>query len=149
MFYGEYEHTLDDKGRFIVPIRFRDYLEEGCFMTRGLDGCLWIFTVKDYETLWAQIQTMNQFEPEARKIARMFTGADMKLDKQGRLLIPPSMRSHAGIEPGADIIIVGVQTQSPRIEVWNAERWNTFNAELQAGDSATAEALARKGFKFS
>ena len=70
MFYGEHEHTLDDKCRFTVPAKFRERLKDGCFMTRGLDGCLWIFTASSYEDLTTKLQRLDQLNPNARNLIR-------------------------------------------------------------------------------
>jgi len=146
VFSGEYEHTLDDKCRFIVPIRFRERLEEGCVLTRGLDGCVWIFPPQVYEQLMTQAQELNQFNRSARQLVRLLTGHDLKLDKQGRLLIPPPLRTHAEIGPDSDIVVVGVNTRLPRIEIWGRARWDGVTEELGSENGTMAEDLANMGF---
>lgn len=146
MFSGEFEHTLDDKCRFIVPIRFRERLEEGAVVTRGLDGCLWIFPVGDYETLMAQLQELNQFTKSTRQMFRLLTGHDLRLDKQGRLLIPPPLRKHAEIEPDSEIVVVGINAKTPHLEVWNKQRWNGVQNALESDSDDWSEELARHGF---
>lgn len=149
MFFGEHEHTLDDKCRFIVPAKYRERLKDGCFMTRGLDGCLWIFTVSSYEDLTTKLQRLDQLNPNARNLIRFLTGHDLTLDQQGRLLIPPSLRAHANINPKADVVIVGVSGQLPRIEVWQADRWATMNEIFQKDGAAIAESLSLAGLTLS
>lgn len=146
MFSGEYEHTLDDKCRFIVPIRFRERLEEGCVITRGLDRCLWIFPQSIYDELVTQIQQLNQFNRAARQLLRLLTGHDLKLDKQGRLLIPPALRDHAEIGPDSDIVVVGIPAKSPHLEVWSKTRWAEVQKQLEEDNDDMAEQLANMGF---
>ncbi len=146
LFSGEYEHTLDDKCRFIVPIRFRERLEEGCVITRGFDGCLWIFPQPDYDRLMTQIQTLNQFNRSARQLFRLLTGHDLKLDKQGRILIPPALRAHADIGPDSEIVIVGINSDTPHLEVWNKARWDTVQNDLGENSQTMGEELAGLGF---
>lgn len=146
MFSGEFEHTLDDKCRFIVPIRFRDRLDEGCVITRGLDRCLWIFPVRDYEALMAQLQELNQFSKSTRQMFRLLTGHDLKLDRQGRLLIPPPLRKHAEVAPDSEIIVVGINSKTPHLEIWNRERWESVQNTLEAEGDEMSEDLARNGF---
>ncbi|MFN8499977.1 MAG: division/cell wall cluster transcriptional repressor MraZ [Anaerolineae bacterium] len=149
MFYGEHEHTLDDKCRFIVPAKFRERLKDGCFMTRGLEGCLWIFTVTSFEDLTTKLQRLDQLNPNARNLIRFLTGHDLTLDQQGRLLIPPALRAHANVNPKADVVIVGVGGQLPRIEVWPADRWANMNEIFQKDGAAIAESLSQAGITLS
>ena len=146
LFSGEYEHTLDDKCRFIVPIRFRERLEEGCVITRGFDGCLWIFPQPDYDRLMTQIQTLNQFNRSARQLFRLLTGHDLRLDKQGRILIPPALRAHADIAPDSEIVIVGINSDTPHLEVWNKARWDGVQNDLGENSQTMGEELAGLGF---
>ncbi|MFN8482868.1 MAG: division/cell wall cluster transcriptional repressor MraZ [Anaerolineae bacterium] len=149
MFYGEHEHTLDDKCRFTVPAKFRERLKDGCFMTRGLDGCLWIFTASSYEDLTTKLQRLDQLNPNARNLIRFFTGHDLTLDQQGRLLIPPALRAHANVNPKADVVIVGVSGQLPRIELWQADRWASQTEMFQTDGTAIAESLYTAGITLS
>lgn len=148
LFSGEFEHTLDDKARFIVPIRFRERMEEGCVITRGFDGCIYIFPQTDYERLIGQLQKLNQFNRDTRQLFRMLAGHDVKLDKQGRLLLPPSLRKHASIEPDSDIVIVGINSDTPHLEVWSRERYDTVQNDLGENSEAIGERLAELGFSF-
>lgn len=146
LFSGEYEHTLDDKCRFIVPIRFRERLEDGCVITRGLDSCLWIFPQSDYERLMAQLNKLNQFNKSARQMFRMLTGHDLKLDKQGRILVPPALRSYAGVDADSEIVIVGINSETPHLELWNKERWTNEQDVMGANSEEIGESLAGLGF---
>lgn len=118
-------------------------------MTRGLDGCLWIFTVSNYEDLTTKLQRLDQLNPNARALIRFLTGHDLSLDQQGRLLIPPSLRAHANISPKADVVIVGVSGQLPRIEVWPADRWAAQNEMFQNNGASIAENLFAAGITLS
>jgi MraZ protein len=146
VFSGEFEHTLDDKCRFIVPIRFRERLEEGCVLTRGLDGCVWIFTPPTYEEFMAQTQSLNLLNRGARQLMRLFTGHDLKIDKQGRLVIPPPLREHADLGPDSDVVVVGVKSTYPHIEVWSRARWQAMNQEFSSDVGVMSEDLAQMGF---
>ena len=127
MFYGEYEHTLDRKGRLIVPSKFREVAQahyvEKFFVTRGLDKCLFFFTEEEWKIQEAKFKSLSFTKPEARKFNRLyFSGAcELTVDKQGRVLIPKYLKEFAGIKH--DIVIIGV---SNRIEIWAKEKWREF-----------------------
>ncbi len=127
MFYGEYEHTLDRKGRLIIPSKFRETLAEQdvekLFITRGLDGCLFIFVEEEWKAQEQKFKSIPFTKSEGRKFNRFyFSGAtDVTWDKQGRILIPQYLKEFADIK--RDVVLLGV---SNRIEVWSKERWKTF-----------------------
>jgi len=144
MFYGEYHHSLDNKDRVIVPSRFRDIFKENysekIFITRGLDKCLFIFTEEDWKQQEKKMRESSFLSSDRRSFNRMFfSGAvDIVLDKQGRILIPGTLKEYAGIK--RDVIIIGA---SNRIEVWAKEKWKEFY-ESQVG---TYEQVAERLFK--
>jgi MraZ protein len=143
MFYGEYEHNLDDKGRVIIPMRFRDALADGLFVTRGLDGCLWLFTARVWEDVSARLAASRLNQYDARQLDRLlYSGTDAALDKQGRLLLPPSLRQHAELEPGGPVVVLGVKN---RLEMWNRDRWYELASQLAAESSPFAEQVAELG----
>src|SRR5512136_319418 len=109
MFLGEYAHTIDDKGRLTIPARFRDELESGVVITRGLDGCLWAFGRDEWEMLAEKISKLPTTNPAARNFSRlMFGGAvDSIPDRQGRILLPQNLRDYAGIQ--SETVIVGMK----------------------------------------
>lgn len=127
MFYGEYEHNLDNKGRVIIPAKFREIFRERYvekfYITRGLDQCLFVFTEEVWKAQEKKFRDMPFTRAEARKFNRLyFSGAsDVVCDKQGRILIPDYLKSYATIE--SQVMIVGV---SDRIEIWSKDKWNEF-----------------------
>lgn len=141
-FSGEFERNLDDKARLVVPPRFRLPLEDGYFVTRGLDGCLWLFPRSTWEGLSARLNESSIVKGGARRLDRLlFAGTDGELDGQARLSLPPSLRGHAGLEPNGPVVVVGVKN---RIELWAPARWATVTAEV-AEDSEFAEELEGLG----
>ena len=141
MFFGEFEHTIDDKGRLIIPARFRDGLAEGMFVTRGLDGCLFVYPPDSWKALAEKVATLPLTQSDARYFSRLiYSGSDCKLDKQGRILLPSSLRQHAGI--GNEVVIIGVNS---RLEIWSKERWQEVTAQLEDEAATFAEQLANLG----
>jgi len=134
MFSGAYEHSVDSKGRTVIPAKFRAMLGERFVLTKGLNGCLWIFS----ESVWPDVQkklTPKSFLDQRRiMLERFFLGSAMECvpDRQGRVAIPAHLLEHAGIEN--EIWIVGL---SDKIEIWSKPRWEELNAKL------TDDALAR------
>jgi MraZ protein len=124
MFYGEYEHNLDEKGRITVPATFRDAFDTGVFVTRGPEGSLLIFDLPTWEDLSRKLRR----ESISRHIARMlFSGARAQLDNHGRILIPAGLRAYAGLQPAASVVVVGVDD---RLELWNKERWDALTTSV-------------------
>ncbi len=127
MFYGEYEHTLDVKGRVIIPAKFREIFKEHYtekfFVTRGLDQCLFVFTEDVWKSQERKFRDMPFTKGEARRFNRLFFSgaAEVICDKQGRVLIPDYLKSFAAIEQ--DVMIIGV---SDRIEIWSKDKWKEF-----------------------
>lgn len=129
MFLGEFDHTIDGKGRLTVPAKFRDELASGVVVTRGLDGCLWAYSRSEWEKLAEKISQLPTTNPNARNFARfMFSSAfDSIPDRQGRVLIPQNLRDYASI--GSDTIIIGVMN---RVEIWSPERWNSVITQVES-----------------
>ncbi len=123
MFKGEYNHTIDAKGRIIVPSKLREELGDNFVVTKGLDGCLWMFDNATWENVEKEIQSMPFTLKEARILARfMIAGAtDGELDKQGRILVPPNLREYAQLEK--DVVLSGVGS---RVEIWSKDRYNAI-----------------------
>jgi MraZ protein len=142
MFFGEFEHTIDDKGRLTIPVRFRDELTEGMFVTRGLDGCLFVYPLDSWKALAEKIATLPLTQSDARYFSRLiYSGSECKLDKQGRILLPSSLRQHAAIETN-EVVITGVNS---RLEIWSKERWQEVTARLDNEGAVFAEQLAGLG----
>ena len=141
MFYGEYEHSLDQKDRVIIPAKFREIFKENYaekfFITRGLDRCLFVFTEEEWKAQEKKFRDMSFTREESRKFNRLyFSGAaEVICDKQGRILIPSYLKGYAEIK--VDVVIIGV---SDRIEIWSREKWKEFFK----GNLDSFESLAEK-----
>lgn len=138
LFMGEHRHTLDGKGRLIMPLEFRELLGELFYMTKGTDGCLFVYSQegwKEFEKGISQLPDITN--GRGRDFRRYFIGSCVKCepDKQGRLLVPLPLREYAGLEK--DIILVGI---GPRIEIWSPESWERYNNNLSFEDLEKAAA---------
>lgn len=120
MFMGEYNHSIDAKGRVIVPSKFREQLGEEFVITKGFDGCLYGYTHEEWANIEEKFKTVNLTSKDTRKFLRFFFSgaATCEVDKQGRILIPTVLREYAGLDK--DIVTAGVFS---RIEIWSKERW--------------------------
>jgi MraZ protein len=136
MFLGTYEPKLDDKGRIILPAKFRDELSGGMVMTRGQENCLYVFSTREFETVHEKIRQAPVTSKQARDYQRVFlSGASAETpDKQHRVTIPAPLRSYAGLD--RDLVVIGVGS---RAEIWDAESWNTYLAAQEAAFSDTDE----------
>lgn len=124
MFIGEFNHNIDDKGRMSIPSRFREGLNEKFYVTKGLDGCLFIFPLKEWKIFEEKLGKLPLSNSSARTFVRLFyAGAiECNLDKQGRINISNILREHASIEKEVSIIGVG-----NRIEIWSKNNWDRYN----------------------
>jgi len=142
MFYGEYDHSIDNKGRLILPSKLREVAKsnfiEKFYITRGLDKCLFMFGEEEWKVTEQKFKSMSFTKQDARKFNRLyFSGAaDMVPDKQGRILIPPYLKDYAGIKK--DVVIIGV---SSRIEIWGKDQWQEFYKSNLESFEETAEKL--------
>lgn len=142
MFYGEYEHSLDKKGRLIVPSKFREaaktHYVEKFFITRGLDKCLFIFTEDEWKNQEMKFKNLSFTKRESRSFNRLFFSgtSEMELDKQGRILLPKYLKDFSGIK--RDVVIIGV---SNRIEIWAKDVWQEFYKTQQNSFEEIAEKL--------
>lgn len=126
MFAGEFEHTVDTKGRLTIPVKFREALADGLYLTRGLDGCLFAYPPAAWQKIAEQIASRPLTEGGARSFSRMFySSTECRLDRQGRILIPSQLREYAAIENEA--VIIGMDS---RLEIWSKERWREFTAKM-------------------
>jgi len=125
MFFGEYKHNVDDKGRMSIPSKFRDELGENFFVTKGLDQCLFIFPSIEWELFQSKLKQLPLSNPNARAFKRFFNASaiDCTLDKQGRINISQVLREYASVEKEVNIIGVG-----DRIEIWSRDAWDAYNA---------------------
>ena len=143
MFIGEFQHSIDEKGRIAVPAKFRRSLSGGAIITRGLDNCLFIFTKKDWGTLAGKlVSNLPLSQKDPRAFARfMLSGAsDVDLDTQGRVLIPDYLRKFAGLKKSAKVI--GVYN---RMEVWDEVTWQQYKAKIEGSSEEIAEKMADLG----
>lgn len=122
MLTGEFQHNIDVKGRMIMPAKFRDELGEKFVTTKGLDKCLFIFPLSEWEKLDKQLSELSL--SKGREIQRFFYGGmtECEIDKQGRILIPANLREYAGLEK--DIIVIGL---NKRAEIWSKSNWDSQN----------------------
>jgi len=142
MFMGEFNHSIDAKGRIIIPSKFREALGEEFVITLGLDGCLFAYPDEEWQAFVTKLRTLPGTK-EARQLQRYFMAgaAACEVDKQGRILIPAKLREEAALDK--DIVFVGVLN---KIEIWSKERWDTNN---DYGDVDTvAEHMSEYGISF-
>lgn len=127
MFSGAFIHRLDEKGRVMIPPRFRLLLGENFTITRGMEGCLWLFPAEQWLEVLHKLEPKSLVDRSALALQRFFLGvaADVALDGQGRLAIPPVLRTHAALEH--EVMIMGAGS---RIELWSRERWEQFDSTL-------------------
>ena len=140
---GEFRHTLDDRSRVAVPVRFRTRLAQGATLARWLDKCLGLFPHDEWEELAAKLRGLPLTNPNAREFARfMSSGAvDVELDKQGRILVPGYLREYAGLSEG-EVIVVGALN---RLEIWAPAAWLPYRSKIEDEPEALAEHLADLG----
>lgn len=120
MFMGEYNHTIDAKGRLIIPAKFREVLGDEFVVTKGMDGCLFVFDNSEWQTFAEKLRSLPMIDKEVRQFTRFFLAgaASVEVDKQGRILLPSVLRDFAGITK--DTVLIGVGS---RIEIWSKDRW--------------------------
>jgi MraZ protein len=136
MFLGTYAPKLDDKGRIILPAKFRDELASGLVLTRGQEHCVYVFSQREFESLHEKIRQAPVTSKQARDYLRVFlSGASAEVpDKQNRVTIPTPLRSYAGLD--RDLVVIGAGS---RAEIWDAEAWETYLAEQEAAFANTEE----------
>lgn len=145
MFRGRFEHSLDGKGRVSIPSRFREVLaanyDERLIVT-NFDGCLWAYPVPEWQRIEEKVATLPQFKPEVKALQRVFISAatECAIDKNGRILIPPTLRGYAGIS--RDLVFVGM---TRRIEIWARERWGKIFTQSQEDLAEMSDKLADLG----
>jgi MraZ protein len=140
MFSGEYNHSIDGKGRVIVPSKFREQLGETFVVTKGLDGCVFAYPKSEWEGIEEKFRGLPS-NAETRRFMRFFFAGAATLDKQGRILLPQNLREHADLQK--DIVSAGVLN---RVEIWNRDRW-LANSNYEDMDEV-AEHMAELGFSF-
>lgn len=142
MFIGEYHHTLDEKGRMAVPIKFRVALAQGAVVTRGLDRSLFLYPKKEWDKLAEKLASLPLSQADTRAFARlMLAGAmEVEVDKSGRVNLPEYLRTYAGLKK--DVVVAGLYN---RLEVWDEEAWKDYAAKTEAEGNQIAERLTTLG----
>jgi len=145
MFYGSYEHSIDRKGRLILPAKFREVAKshfiEKFFVTRGLDSCLFMFSEEEWRSQESKFKSFSFTKQQARTFNRLyFSGAaEVIFDSQGRILLSQYLKDFAGLKK--DVVIVGV---SNRIEIWSKDKWEEFYGNSRASFEEIAEKLTEE-----
>lgn len=138
MFMGEYQHTIDSKGRLFIPARFRQGLGDRFVLTKGLDGCLFAYPQPEWDALEQKLKCLPFTKGDARAFVRFFFSgaAECEIDKQGRILIPGNLREYAGLEK--DVVVIGV---SSRVEIWSKNRWESYSIQAASSYEEIAEKI--------
>jgi MraZ protein len=142
VFLGEYQHSLDDKGRMVLPRKFRDELAGGCVITKGQEHCLYVFPVQRWDEEVERVKRLPRTDRRARNFSRsFFAGAsDQVPDGQGRIAIPPALRTYADL--GKEATVVGV---AERVEIWDTAAWGLLSAEADDYYADIEETLSEEG----
>lgn len=138
MFIGEYQHTVDEKGRLAIPIKFRSDLAKGAVVTRGLDNCLFLYSLEEWQKLADKLSRLPISKANTRAFSRlMLAGAmDVEIDKQGRVIVPDYLRKYAGIKK--KVIVAGLYN---RLEIWDEEAWMKYKQGTEKNSGDIAEKL--------
>lgn len=139
MFMGEFAHNIDRKGRLILPAKFRDELGEKAIVNRGLDGCLNVYTLPEWEIVYKKVAALPSTNKQARMFQRTFLAkaSEVELDSQGRILIPSGLISEAGLVK--ECLIIGVANH---LEIWSKDKWNSLEQEQLDSFETYAENLS-------
>lgn len=139
MFMGEFAHNIDRKGRLILPAKFRDELGEKVIVNRGLDGCLNVYTLPEWEIVYKKVTALPSTNKQARMFQRTFLAkaSEVELDSQGRILIPSGLISEAGLVK--ECLIIGVANH---LEIWSKDKWNSLEQEQLDSFETYAENLS-------
>ncbi len=142
MFLGRYTHNLDKKSRTSIPKKFRDQLQTGAILTTGLDGCLFLYSKKDWVELSDKVKELPLTASDARDFSRyLFSSAiEVTFDRLGRMLIPDYLVAHANLKK--ELVILGVLN---RVEIWSKEKFAVLNAKLNKRAEEIAEKLSGSG----
>jgi len=142
VFIGEYNHSIDIKGRLAIPAKFRAKIKKGAVVTRGLDNCLFLYTQEEWEKLANKLASLPISQANTRAFSRlMLAGAmDVKLDSHGRIVIPQYLRTFSSITK--KVIIAGLFN---RLEIWDEQKWNTYKLATEKNSSEIAEKIGELG----
>lgn len=139
---GEFNHSIDPKGRLIIPSKFREILGEDFVITKGMDGCLFLYPNNEWKIFEAKLRTLPLTNKNARTFTRFFLGSavDGGLDKQGRVLISSALRTFANLDK--DVVLVGVLD---RVEIWDKAKWDENNAVVEGNMDEIASQMEELG----
>jgi MraZ protein len=145
MFLGQYDHSIDEKGRLTIPARFRELLDNGAFITKGLDQNLMVLPAAVFEQVYKKVNEQNYGDPRARKLSRLVFGSAVRadVDRVGRILIPQFLRQAISLDGPAMIVGVGAY-----FEIWSQEQWLEQSKEL-LDDDANQERFSGLDLKFN
>ena len=142
MLIGEYEHSIDTKGRLIMPSKLKEDIGTKFVVTKGLDGCLFVYSLVEWKTFEDKLRTFPLTNKDARALVRFFLAGAMEceIDKQGRFLIPGTLREFAGLEK--EVVIIGVLN---KIEIWSKDKWLKYSEEENKSADEIAEKMSNLG----
>ncbi len=142
MFIGQYNHTIDEKGRMNVPAKFRREVSEGVVVTRGLDRCLFVYPKSEWEEMARKLASLPISQKSSRAFARlMLAGAwESHIDSQGRIMLPEYLRTYAGITKHA--VVAGLFN---RVEIWDEDAWQEYQAATENESDSIAESMRELG----
>lgn len=142
MFIGEYQHSIDEKGRVAIPVKFRNLLKKGAVVTRGIDNCLFLYPKEQWQKIAGKLANMPVSQAKARAFSRLMIAGAMEadFDNQGRISLPEYLRSFAGLKKKA--IVAGLYD---RLEIWDETNWNKYKENSEKESAAIAESLSELG----
>lgn len=142
MFLGEYRHTLDEKNRLAVPVKFRNALKSGAVVTKGLDSCLFVYPKTTWQAWAEKLSRLPISQSRSRAFSRMMLGGAMELeiDKQGRVVIPDYLKAYATIKK--NVVVAGLYD---RLEIWDVDEWQRYKIQTEKESGSIAETLAQMG----
>jgi len=142
MFIGQYNHTIDEKGRMNVPVKFRREVSSGVVVTRGLDHCLFVYPKAEWEQMAEKLAKLSITQKSSRAFARlMLAGAwDVELDSQGRIMLPEYLRQYAAVKK--HVVVAGLYN---RIEIWDEEMWREYQTNSEKNSDDIAEGMGELG----
>ncbi|MEK7583755.1 MAG: division/cell wall cluster transcriptional repressor MraZ [Patescibacteria group bacterium] len=142
MFLGEYQHSMDEKNRVAIPVKFRAALKAGAVITKGLDECLFLYPKSSWKTWADKLARLPISQSRSRAFSRMMLGGAMEvqLDGQGRIVLPDYLKQYAGL--GKRLIVAGL---NDRVELWDTDRWQQYKTQTEKDSAHIAETLAEMG----
>jgi MraZ protein len=142
MLIGEYTHTLDEKNRMSLPVKFRKEIGKSVVIAPGLDNCLSLFTTKEWQKISSKLSDSSMLASDNRSFSRFMFGqaVDIEVDNQGRILIPENLKNRSKLS--SKVVVIGVQN---RVEIWNEKTWNDYKKVVETQADALADKLGQIG----